>query len=63
MPDSIEVEIPWHALECERDPAWQARFCLYAYLHPQRDWLLYIGKADYQSVRQRLHGDALYPDS
>src|SRR5436309_2393381 len=57
MSSILRVEIPWVELEHHRDPAWRANFCLYAYLHPERDWLLYIGKADFQSVRQRLHGD------
>lgn len=57
MPEILNVEIPWVALDDDRDPAWRANFCLYTYLHPDRDWLLYIGKADYQTVRQRLHGD------
>src|SRR6266566_6036038 len=57
MPDILRVEIPWVALEDDRDPEWSANFCLYAYLHPDRDWLLYVGKADHQTVRQRLHGD------
>ena len=57
MPDVFRVEIPWVALDDDRDPTWRENFCLYSYLHPERDWLLYIGKADYQSVRQRLHGD------
>lgn len=57
MADILRVEIPWQSLEDDRDPAWRSNFCLYAYLHPERDWLLYIGKADYQTVRQRLHGD------
>ena len=30
--------------------------CLYAYLHPRTDELLYLGKADRQSVRQRMNG-------
>ena len=57
MPELLQVEVPWVALDDSRDPAWRANFCLYAYLHPERDWLLYVGKADYQTVRQRLHGD------
>src|SRR5256884_9921887 len=57
MLDVLRVEIPWVALDDDRDPTWRESFCLYSYLHPERDWLLYIGKADYQSVRQRLHGD------
>lgn len=57
MPETLEVEIPWIELQDSRDPGWHATFCLYAYLHPERDWLLYIGKSDMQTVRQRLHGD------
>jgi hypothetical protein len=57
MSSALRVEIRWVELEDERDPGWQANFCLYAYLHPERDWLLYIGKADLQTVRERLHGD------
>src|ERR1700744_6323271 len=30
--------------------------CLYAYLHPRTDKLLYLGKADRQSVGQRMKG-------
>ncbi len=33
------------------------RTVLYAYLHPTRDWLLYIGKADYSTISRRLHGE------
>ena len=57
MPPILRVELPWIELRDRRDPEWQADFCLYAYLHPERDWLLYIGKADYQTVRERMHGD------
>lgn len=32
------------------------RRCLYAYLDHQTDELLYLGKADQQSVRQRMSG-------
>lgn len=57
MPQMLLVEIPWVELQDERDPSWHAGFCLYGYLHPERDRLLYVGKADRQTVRQRLHGD------
>src|SRR6266851_7481948 len=57
VPHVLRVEVPWMALDDDRDPGWSANFCLYSYLHPERDWLLYIGKADQQTVRQRLHGD------
>src|SRR5258708_31162234 len=57
MPEILRVELPWYSLDLDRDPAWQANFCPYAYLHPERDWLLYIGKSCCQTVRLRLHGD------
>jgi len=57
LAEILSVEIPWYKLDGENDPAWRANFCLYAYLHPDRNWLLYIGKADYQTLRQRTHGD------
>ena len=57
MAEILRVEIPWYELNDDSDPAWRTNFCLYAYLHPDRNWLLYIGKADYQTLRQRLHGD------
>lgn len=50
------VEVYWSELRSPRDPLWNDRFCLYAYFHPQRDWLVYLGKADFATVRQRLHG-------
>ena len=59
------VEVLWSELDDDRDPLWSGKFCLYAYLHAQRDWLLYVGKADYSSVRRRLHGahkDQLFAD-
>jgi hypothetical protein len=57
LTEILKVEVTWHELDDDGDPAWRAIFCLYAYLHPDRNWLFYIGKADYQTVRQRLHGD------
>src|SRR2546430_1504928 len=57
MPSILVVEVPWIKLRGGRDPGWQADFSLYAYLHPEQDFLLYIGKADYQTVRQRMHGE------
>ena len=44
------VDVLWTELD-DGDPLWSGNFCLYAYLHAQRDWLLYVGKADYSSVR------------
>ena len=57
MREMLRVELPWYLLDHDRDPAWRRKFCLYAYLHSARDWLIYIGKSDRQTVRQRLHGD------
>ena len=59
------IEVDWTELEDQRDPLWSASFCVYAYLHPERDWLLYVGKADFSTIRRRLHGDhkaALFHD-
>ena len=61
----MRVDVEWTWLDEEDHPLWGDQYCLYAYLHPERDWLLYIGKADYSTVRQRLHGDhkgQLYAD-
>lgn len=51
------VEVEWTNLDDDRHRLWGGEFCLYAYLHPTRDWLLYVGKADTSTVRRRLHGD------
>lgn len=51
------IEIEWTALNDDRHSLWSAQLCLYSYLHPDRDWLLYVGKADFSTVRSRLHGD------
>lgn len=52
----MNIEVDWTEL-AEDDRLWSARSCLYGYLHPDRDWLLYVGKADFASVRERLRGD------
>ncbi len=49
------VEVDWHVLR-RNDPEWDADFCLYAYVHPDTDRILYIGKADHQTVWSRMHG-------
>lgn len=51
------IEVKWTLLDHERHPLWSGDYCLYAYLHPARDWLLYVGKADFSTVRRRLYGD------
>jgi hypothetical protein len=49
------VDIQWTRLEY-RDPLWRDCFCLYAYTTSVDQRIVYIGKADYQTVGQRLHG-------
>jgi len=51
------IEVEWTQLDDDRHPLWADSYCLYAYLHPMRNWILYVGKADYSSVRKRLSGD------
>lgn len=48
------VEVDWTHLN-ERDPRWQDRRCLYAYVSRRGD-ILYIGKAGRQTVAQRRTG-------
>ena len=40
------ITVEWAHLAREHDARWHAQLSLYAYLHPTRDWLLYVGKAD-----------------
>lgn len=59
------IEVVWTHLGDDRHPLWRDQLCLYAYLHESRDWLLYVGKADYSSIRSRLRGahkQALFRD-
>jgi len=53
----MNVLIHWTALRRLSNMLWDVDRCLYVYLHPQRDQLLYVGKADYCTVRQRMRGD------
>ena len=55
MPEVLEVEVEWTHLARNHD-LWRASYCLYAYLHPEDHRILYLGKADYQTVRERLYG-------
>jgi hypothetical protein len=52
----MKIDVQWTLLG-DRDDRWSDSFCLYAYLHPIRDWVLYIGKSDYSTIRRRLRGD------
>jgi hypothetical protein len=56
----MDVWVHWVELNSDRNRLWSANFCLYAYLHAKRDWLLYVGKAGGSTVRQRLSGDHKY---
>ena len=56
MAQPLRVEVDWTRIAARGDPLWQDSFCLYGYLNPRADQILYIGKADYQTVRQRTHG-------
>ena len=61
----MDVWVHWTRLDSDDDPRWDEQYCLYAYLHPTRDRLLYIGKADYSTVRARFRGehkDQLFED-
>ena len=51
------VWVNWTELQRQSNRLWSANYCLYSYLHPVRDWLLYVGKAGGSTVRQRLSGD------
>lgn len=53
----MQVRADWTELGEHDHDLWSAECCLYAYLHPVRSWLLYIGKADYCTVRSRMRGD------
>jgi hypothetical protein len=52
----VLVQVEWLELTEHRDTRWGDGLCLYAYLHPTRDWLLYVGKCDYSTIRRRLYG-------
>ncbi len=60
----MDVWVHWTQLDAD-DPLWDEQYCLYAYLQPQRDRLLYTGKADYSTLRSRWRGehkDQLFED-
>jgi len=56
------VRIRWTRLR-QKDALWQDSLCLYSYTHPRDNLLLYLGKADFHSIRQRMNApdkDALF---
>lgn len=59
----IWIQCTW--LGSDDDPLWDEQYYLYAYFQPQRDRLLYIGKADYSTIRSCWYGehkDQLFED-
>jgi hypothetical protein len=51
----VNVVVRWSLARTNGDE-FSFRRVLYAYLHPRTKHILYIGKADYCSVRERLRG-------
>lgn len=49
----MEIDIEWTRLG-PRSEGWRTTRCLYAYCNPANDQILYIGKADGPTVRQRF---------
>jgi hypothetical protein len=47
------IEVHWYPLGNDKDEAWLADRCLYAYLAPPDDEIVYIGKAWGATVRGR----------
>jgi hypothetical protein len=52
----MHIKVRWTLIDGVRSPLWDRSLCLYAYLHPIRESLLYLGKADRCSVGSRLYG-------
>lgn len=49
----LEVTLRWYGVDPAGDPCWSYTRALYAYLAPRTHEVLYIGKADGCSVRER----------
>jgi thiamine kinase-like enzyme len=56
MEAGMHIEVDWDYAN-EEDEAIDYCRVLYAYLHPETQEILYIGKADKSSVRDRLKGE------
>lgn len=50
------VAVVWSQLYEDGNPLWSDSLCLYSYIHPTHDVVLYVGKAGFSTVRRRLHG-------
>jgi hypothetical protein len=55
---SYAVNVDWYPLDEGFEEAWEATRCLYAYLAPPRDEIVYIGKSWSVSVRNRWRREA-----
>lgn len=47
------IGIDWRWIRGEADEKWEWMGVLYALVHPTHDGIIYLGKADYSTVRQR----------
>ena len=56
MRTALTVTVEWSQISSMDDPKWDDDSCLYAYLNPQDQAILYIGKTKTGSVRRRWHG-------
>ena len=54
---AMDIRIHWRAIQSTDDPAWQWRYAVYAYLAPDGEDILYIGKAEGTTVRKRWNDD------
>ncbi len=52
------IKIEWGCTSGKDDPLWRVKRGLYSYLHPNTREILYIGKVDGTSVRQRWNYSA-----
>lgn len=50
--NNLLIEVKWQAIG-DNSKYWNSSRCLYAYLHPETYEILYIGKADGTSVKDR----------
>lgn len=51
------VTVNWRYLDAKgQDAGWDCWKCLYAYLTPNEDEIIYIGKADRASIKERWKG-------
>ncbi len=51
----MKIEIEWKLIETDEDE--NNSECLYAYLHPETNEILYIGKADGSTVKERWEAE------